>query len=76
MLEFWALDNVCDITDSLSYLSQFLKGNVFSEVFEVDFVTLFNLVGFAEFLELWRSELGGIVTNQTIHNTKAGKQFM
>ena len=39
MLEFWALDYVCDITDSLGYRSQFPKGNVVSEVFEVDFVT-------------------------------------
>ena len=39
MLEFWALDNVCDIIDSLGYRSQFPKENVVSEVFEVDFVT-------------------------------------
>ena len=39
MLEFWALDNVCDITDSLGYRSQFPKGNVVSKVSEVDFVT-------------------------------------
>ena len=39
MIEFWALDNVCDITDSLGYRSQFPKGNVVSEVLAVDFVT-------------------------------------
>ena len=39
MPEFWALNNVCDITDSLGYRSQFPKGNLVSEVFEVDFVT-------------------------------------